>query len=272
MSEVGTRCGGGGERAIDRRQVALGLCACALAPRRAGAGQAKVASLKQIKGCFVDRDNANLVLGSRMVSGDLAGLPEEVRSMMRTTGNPNLDVIFDAALQRLAQTFGVWPKVGFYDDGDEPNAIAVRYDGASGPEFAVVFGRNYFTRLYAYDPSGITILQTAAHEFAHVWVYQSGKFEQVRGGQPTVKRVELHADFLSGYYLGIRKRDNPQASFWAAGIRRWQSGDNELRNLHHHGTPDERLAAAEAGFKLGYQDNVVPKDAFGAATAYVARL
>lgn len=257
---------------IDRRQAVMGLGCCLLAPELALAGQAKVGRLKDIKGCFVDAENANLVLGSRMVAGSLKGLPPEVRDMMRSTGNANLDIIFDTALQRLAQTFGVWPKVGFYEDGDEPNAMAMRYATGDSFEFAVVFGRNYFTRLYAYDPSGITILQTAAHEFAHVWVYQSGLFETVRGGQPTVKRVELHADFLSGYYLGIRKRDNPGASFWAAGIRRWQSGDSELRNIHHHGTPEERLAAAESGFKLGFVDGAPAEEAFRAATKYVATL
>lgn len=255
---------------ICRRQLVVGLGCCTLAPRAVLAAQGKVARLKEIKGCFVDAENANLVLGSRMVAGSLAGLPDEVRTMMRSTGNNQLDVIFDSALQRLARTFGTWPKVGFYEDGDEPNAMAMRYAVGNGFEFAVVFGRNYFTRLYAYDPSGISILQTAAHEFAHIWVYQSGQFDAIRGGQPTVKRVELHADFLAGYYLGLRKRDNPDASFWAAGMRRWQSGDSEIRNIHHHGTPDERLAAAEAGFRLGYIDNVEPEKAFAAAGTFVA--
>ena len=256
----------------DRRSALTGLCCGLLAPGVLLAAQDKVRRLGQIKGCFVDEENADLVLGSRMVSGAISALPREVREMMRSTGNQRLDVIFDAALQRLAQTFGVWPKVGFYEDGAEPNAVAMRYRVGEAFEYAVVFGRNYFTRLYSYDPSGVTILQTAAHEFAHVWLYQSGAFEEVHGGQPTVKRVELHADFLSGYYLGVRKRDNPDASLWAAGIRRWQSGDNDLRNLHHHGTPDERLAAAEAGFKLGFIDKATAGEAFAAATRHVARL
>lgn len=253
----------------------LGCCAtCTLAGIEVHAKdvQAPVTSIAKIKGCFVDSNNANLVLGANMVTGRSTELPPEVKTMARSSGNTDIDRSFDRALQRLAETFDVWPKVGFYDDDDAPNAMAMRYAIGSTYEFAVVFGRNYFKKLMEYDPSGITLLQTAAHEFAHVWVYKDGLFETIRSGQSTVKRVELHADFLAGYYLGVRKRDNPQASFWSAGMRRWQSGDTEYRNIHHHGTPDERLAAAEAGFRLGFIEAKSAKEAFAAASAHVARL
>lgn len=265
----------------DRRTVLKSLCGCTAAivlppvpatAKPAAAVQDKVARIGQIKGCFVDSNNADLLLGANLVTGKSSHLPAEVETMMRSTGNPDLDRSFDRALQRLAETFDVWPRVGFYDDGDQPNAMAMRYSVGGTTEFAVVFGRAYFQRLMNYDPSGITLLQTAAHEFAHVWVYRDGLFDKIRSGAKTVKRVELHADFLAGYYLGVRKRDNPDASFWAAGIGRWQSGDTEFRNMHHHGTPDERLAAAEKGFLLGFKENMPPKDAFKAATAHVANL
>lgn len=262
---------------IDRRLLLEGLgatlacVACGL-PAVAKDVQVKAASLGQIKGCFVDANNANLVLGANLVTGRSTEMPPEVKTMMRSTGSAELDRSFDKALNRLAETFDVWPKVGFYDDGDAPNAMAMRYSIGETYEFAVVFGRNYFKKLMSYDPSGITLLQTAAHEFAHIWVYKDGLFAKIQGGLATVKRVELHADFLAGYYLGIRKRDNPQASFWAAGIRRWQSGDTEFRNVHHHGTPDDRLAAAEAGFKLGFLEKKSAREAFDAASAYVGTL
>ena len=259
----------------DRRYVLLGVCSCAactLSPFSLAAAplQEKVAKLSQIKGCFVDSNNASLVLGANMVTGEHSHLPSEVKTMMRSTGDKELDTLFDAALQRLAETFDVWPRVGFYDDSDSPNAMAMRYSVGGVNEFAVVFGRNYFKKLMDYDPSGITLLQTAAHEFAHVRVYQEGLFEKIRGGQPTVKRIELHADFLAGYYLGIRKLDNPGESFLLAGWRREESGDTEFSNIHHHGTPDERIDAAEAGFRLGYKKQLPVDEAFAAATSYVA--
>lgn len=266
----------------DRRTILQGLCcsaACSLGGLHVEAGgtaqkavQEKVGRLRQIKGCFVDSNNANLLLGANMVTGSNAHLPAEVSTMMRSTGSPDLDRSFDRALQRLAETFEVWPKVGFYDDSGSPNAMAMRYSIGGATEYAVVFGRAYFKKLMDYDPSGITLLNTAAHEFAHIWVYRDGLFNTIRGSDPTVKRVELHADFLAGYYLGLRKRDNPQASFWAAGIGRWQSGDEQVRNVHHHGMPYERLAAAEKGFLMGFRENSSAKEAFEAATRYVGSL
>ncbi|MGE0854555.1 MAG: hypothetical protein AB7L18_00535, partial [Hyphomicrobiaceae bacterium] len=208
-------------RALDRRTVALGLGCCLCCGGSASpalaqttTSQAKASKLKDIKGCFIEQNNANLMLGANVVTGREAQMPPEVEAMFRSTGNAGLDRMFDRALQRLAETFDVWPKVGFYDDDEAPNAMAMRYAAGSTYEYAVLFGRTYFKTLMDYDASGITALQTAAHEFAHVWVYRDGLFETIRGRQPTVKRVELHADFLSGYYLGLRKRDNPEAKFW----------------------------------------------------------
>jgi hypothetical protein len=210
------------------------------------------------------------VLGASTLAS--RGAPAEVTAMIRSSGNRAMDVAFDQALQRLARTFDVWPRVGFYDDGDEPNAVAMSYIEAGKPAYAVMFGLNYVNKLQTYDPSGITLLQTAAHEFGHVWAYKENLVDKLIADQPTVRRAELHADFLSGYYLGLRKRDHPTASFRDAGIRRWQSGDNQFRSVHHHGTPEQRLAAAEAGFRIGFVDGATAPAAFAAATAYARRL
>jgi hypothetical protein len=63
--------------------------------------------------------------------------------------------------------------------------------------------------------------------------------------------MELHADFLSGYFLGTRKREDSTISVWAAGKTFYEIGDYQYNNRNHHGTPDERVLAAETGFKYG---------------------
>lgn len=255
---------------LTRRDVVLGsaICACSAGvtlPLRAERFQPRT-------GCVVRGSEARRALGSGVLGSKMGDLPAIVRSRSRTTGDRNLNQRLDAALQRLAKTFDVWPQVGFYDDGKQPNAMAIWYEEDGKRRYAVVFGRTYFTRLFDYDPSGITFLQTAAHEFAHVWMYKSGQLDTLLAGRPTVKRAELHADYLSGYYLGLRKRDNPGAKFRSAGMKRWQSGDMLIQNQHHHGTPEQRLAAAEAGFRLGYLRGAKPPAAFDAATKYVEAL
>lgn len=250
---------------LDRRQLIVGTCACCLAP----GAPAIAEKFSPRTGCVVRGKDAARALGSGILGSSLNELPDVVKQRSRTTGNQNLNKQLDAALQRIAQTFNVWPQVGFYDDGKHPNAIAIWYEEAGERTYAVVFGKNYFTKLLTYDPSGITFLQTAAHEFAHVWMYKTGQLDSLLENQPTVKRAELHADYLAGYYLGLRKRDNPQASFRSAGMKRWESGDTYFDNQHHHGTPKQRLAAAEEGFRMGYLVGAKPDVALEAATRFV---
>ncbi|MGI9423324.1 MAG: hypothetical protein ACR2PA_09025 [Hyphomicrobiaceae bacterium] len=254
---------------LTRRSVLTGLGCCACC------GPAIPALAQRFRprtGCVVRGREAQRVLGSGVLSSNLGDLPEIVKGRSRTTGRIDLNRQLDRALQRLAKTFDVWPQVGFYDDGDQPNAMAVWFEEGGRRTYAVVFGRTYFQTLFKYDPSGISFLQTAAHEFGHIWMYKSGQLDTLLEGQSTVKRAELHADFLSGYYLGLRKRDNPQESFRSAGMKRWESGDTFIRDQDHHGTPQQRLAAAEAGFRLGFLENAPPAAAFAAATRYVRAL
>lgn len=258
---------------MDRRALLTGMagCTCCAATGTWLSDPASAERFTPRTGCVVRGREAARALGSGILASRNSKLPELVEGRSRTTGDLALNRSLDRALQRLAQTFNVWPKVGFYDDGQDPNAMAIWYQRDGKRIYAVVFGRTYFKKLITYDPSGITFLQTAAHEFGHVWMYQSGQLDALLKGQPTVKRAELHADYLSGYYLGLRKRAHPQASFRSAGMKRWDSGDAFLRNKHHHGTPKQRLAAAEAGFLLAYRENATPQAAFDAATAFVQR-
>jgi len=64
--------------------------------------------------------------------------------------------------------------------------------------------------------------------------------------------VELHADFLSGYYLGLRAADlrYTPAELITLG-RAWETlGDSHYTDAHHHGSAEQRLRAIEAGFAM----------------------
>ena len=116
----------------------------------------------------------------------------------------------------------------------------------------VLFGQALFEDLMSrYQDRGVAVLAVAAHEFGHIAQFRSGADGRLLRGRPTVKRVELHADLLSGYFLGVRKRQQPSLSVWAAGHTLYRIGDYEFHDRNHHGTPDERVAAAEVGFRLG---------------------
>lgn len=257
---------------IERRDLlkSVGAC-CACGCGASFPLPAAAQRFRSRHGCVVRGSDAQRALGAGVLGANSQELPNLVKGRSRTTGDVALNRSLDAALRRLAKTFGVWPQVGFYDDGDQPNSMAIWYKEGSKRVYGVVFGRNHFRKLFAYDASGITFLQTAAHEFGHVVMYQSGTLDALLKGQPTVKRAELHADFLSGYYLGLRKRAHPEASFRSAGMKRWESGDTFFGDPQHHGSPKQRLESAEAGFLIGYRKNASLDEAFRAATAFVQR-
>jgi hypothetical protein len=68
----------------------------------------------------------------------------------------------------------------------------------------------------------------------------------------TVIVLELHADFISGYYMGKRK------DFAADRVRSFSSvlhsfGDFSYTNPQHHGSPGQRSAAMEKGYLVAAQ-------------------
>jgi hypothetical protein len=198
---------------------------------------------------------------------------------VRTTGNPALDRALDASIKRLADLFGQVPAFGFYQEGDHPdinpmNAFATheRTD-ITGTWGTIGFGSDLFHReMTQFDRNGSTVVAIVAHEFAHIWAMKAGIIDKIYAGEKTVKRGELHADFLAGFYLGTRKRAAPSISLQAAGDLFHRLGDDYVDEHNHHGTSKERVAAAEEGFKVSYVQNRDANYAFVAGLEYVSSL
>ena len=74
----------------------------------------------------------------------------------------------------------------------------------------------------------------------------------VKGG---IRKSEINADFLAGYFLGSRKLARKSLSFKAAGDLFDRLGSLAEGNpTRTHGNRAERLDAAEAGFRVAYVD------------------
>jgi hypothetical protein len=182
----------------------------------------------------------------------------------RRTGNSALDKDLDRALTVVADLFRVNPAFGFYDptkytwNEDEPESKVMNAWASEestdipGTWGTVGFGWDLFHKeFYEYDKSGTTIISIVAHEFAHTWQQKSGKMGVLRTGFP--RKSEINADFLAGYFLGTRKGQNPSRKFQKAGdlfMRLGASSENNPRRTH--GNAQERLDAAEAGFRIAY--------------------
>ena len=170
----------------------------------------------------------------------------------------------------MSELFSEKPGFGFIDDSDGPNAYATTGTLVPGTWGTVCFGQTLFRDLLdRYQDQGLAVMAVAAHEFGHIAQFRSGVDKRLDRYQPTVRRVELHADLLSGYFLGVRKRQQPSISVWAAGHTLYRIGDYEFHNPNHHGTPDERVAAAEAGFRLGHDGRAEFGQAFSWGVEHV---
>ncbi|MBY5762568.1 hypothetical protein HFO06_05530 [Rhizobium leguminosarum] len=168
-----------------------------------------------------------------------------------TTGDAILDSHLGKALVRTSKFMSVTPAFGFYD---EENAQASPHSSPSvaGTWGTVLFGRPLFRKeMEVQDKTGITVITIIAHEFAHILQYSLNLDKELLEGQTTVKRLELHADILAGFFLGARKRETPSLSMYSAGEVFNRIGDSKFTDRNHHGTPEERVSASQFGFDRG---------------------
>ena len=151
------------------------------------------------------------------------------------TGNHALDQAFQRELQLLVETFQIQPRFAFLDDSDGPNAFA-------HPNGIVMFGINMIKKLLneSISGEGFGISAVMAHEFAHIVQFRTNTYDQ------PIKFPELHADYMAGWYLAKRQQYLPtdiRDGFHSV----FKVGDYNLWSPQHHGTPQERLAAAIVG-------------------------
>jgi hypothetical protein len=209
----------------------------------------------QAMGCYLKTPTSALGLTNRLV----ASVDAEQR-LITSSGDVNLDRYLGRALVRLAKLFEVYPDFGFFDDRDHENALAVR------DTKTVLFGLQLFHHtLKDFDDGGMAVIAVCAHEFAHIYQYESGYHAKLTSKPWTnVKLAELHADYLAGYFLAARKAVFPTLNLQGAGALFEKLGDTEFTAREHHGTPEQRLGSIEAGFNFGRN---APHDVGSAAEA-----
>jgi len=167
-----------------------------------------------------------------------------------TSGDSHLDSALGMMLADLVYRYHIRPSFAFYDDSANFNAFATVITRVSHSKGTVMFGRTLLARSLE-DPDGdMLVMAICAHECGHIVQKFSSYERRLTAGQPTARLLELHADYQSGHYIGIRGENYAPERLIALG-RGWQAlGDCNYTNPDHHGTPEERLEAIEAGFTL----------------------
>lgn len=170
--------------------------------------------------------------------GDIS--PSDVSN---TTGNPALDTAFVKERLVLNKAFGVNPSLFILNDSNGSNAFAIPESLQPGFQGSVLFGYRLMIEEFTSSPTNFTIPAIMAHEFGHIYQFTHG------GGPRTTKLMELHADYLAGWYMRNRQSGSPwsQQSLRQTLYAFYSKGDYAFNDPSHHGTPDERLKAALAG-------------------------
>ena len=206
------------------------------------------------------------VLGVGRIGSMAAGLGfgRGGERLVDTTGDPTLDRELGREIVTMSGLFQEQPGFGFVRDR---GAFATQETIVPGTWGTVGFGQVLFEELYSPRDRGLTVLGVLAHEFGHISQMRSGTIGHLEGR--TVKRVELHADFLAGFYIGLRKREDPSLSVRTAGRAFEEIGDNSYYDRNHHGTPEERYYVTEQGFKIGIENRLRYDEVFSWGVEFI---
>lgn len=177
----------------------------------------------------------------------LSNSPVSSGRLIKTTGNPDLDMRFNQEATMIYSVFGVNPNLFIFDDGRSPNAYASPEITLPGYTGTVYFGTSLLrSELWSMSKGGHAVAGIMAHEFAHIL--------QLRANSRLSGRArELHADFLAGYYLGRKSYFLPTDIRGFANSL-FEKGDHAFWSREHHGTPHERVNAMVAGFQSANAD------------------
>lgn len=193
--------------------------------------------------------------------------------MIPRSGIKDFDLALANTLAKISRALDVLPGFAYYDDYDGENAYAtsrVRLKNADG---TVLFGQGLLKRLLDGEESPeVSVAAVCAHEFGHILQYKHGLDQIVGAGQPTVKRIELQADFFAGYFAGIRKLERPTFPAAVFATTQFSFGDKRIDHPGHHGTHEERSSAIVKGFDAAYNQKRSLVEAIQIGTSYVRKL
>jgi len=194
-------------------------------------------------------------------------------AVIGSSGDREFDFALAQTLSRISDLFGVLPGFGFYDDFEGSNAYATKAVRAKSADGTVLFGQRLLKELLALRESpDAAVAAVCAHEFGHILQYQRKLDRLVGADQPTVKRVELQADFFAGFFAGKRKLEKPDFPAAVFAVTQFNLGDTEVDQKGHHGTPEERGAAIAQGFQAAYRDRNTLAQAIESSVTYVSAL
>jgi hypothetical protein len=255
---------------ISRREAAVGGVLTIVLSSIACTCRAQAARTRHTFGCVLADDEAEQFLVTSTGHQTFAYGNEPI---IASSGDREFDYALAQTLSRITDTFRILPGFAYFNDFDRPNAYATRIVRMAKADGTVLFGQRYLKQLLAWpEHPEVAVTAVCAHEFGHILQYKLNLETMILAGQRTVKRRELHADYLAGYYAGalkLKKSTYPAAVF---ATQKYSAGDPNVNSPNHHGTPDERAAAIVRGFEVAYRERRNLSDAIQIGINYVSML
>ncbi|WFU40795.1 hypothetical protein QA640_42720 [Bradyrhizobium sp. CB82] len=172
-----------------------------------------------------------------------------------TSGNTQIDHAMIAELRKILNVLPISPGFKFIDD-PSPNAYAVPDSVVPDTQGTVYIGLNLINREFSNsDWGGVAVAGICAHECGHIYQFFNGYTQLLSGA--TAQLVELHADYIAGFYLG-RDHSHSREHVQTFAQSLFSKGDYNFNNPQHHGTPQQRVQAMTAGYDAGTSATDIP--------------
>ena len=165
---------------------------------------------------------------------------------MGSSGNRSLDRAMIAEVRKINGVFSIRPGYRFFDDRGSANALALSRTVIRNTRGTVLFGLTLVASELREEYGGAAVAGIAAHEGAHIFQYFSGVADEL-GSRRSARAMELHADFLAGYYFGEDGRTDRSIDSFGRSL--FEKGDYDYNDPGHHGTPEERIEAMHLGYR-----------------------
>lgn len=180
----------------------------------------------------------------------------------KSTGLADLDNVINNENVLLQAVFGV--KIDLYVGGDEvnqENAMFAQGCGYQNCEGEIWLGLNLMSSLFQKTHGLERLKAVFAHEYAHA-------LQNKWGFAGYGKYPELHADFLAGYYTGVK--GTVSSELLESFVKEFYSmGDFNFFSASHHGTGTERGCAFVEGYKIATVNHYNTYQAYLAGIDYV---
>jgi hypothetical protein len=250
---------------ISRRKLLTGICATCTGAELAKAQRAYY-------GCTISTTEMSERIDAREAANFYAvARSPALEAKLHGSGDPAFDRALAVTLGKISETFSVLPGFAF-SERVRLNAFASRRTELGRADGSVVFGNSMYRSIMGRrEHPELGIAAICAHEFGHIAQYKH-RIDDILVVNGRVKRLELHADFMAGYFAGRRKLEVPDFPAAIFATTQYSFGDGDYGDPDHHGCPAERGQAVVAGFDSAFRAREGFSTALETGVRYVQRI